>query len=134
MDAAVAFLSAPQVDRIVAYGQTAVGAEISARSVFDAASLTKQIIARYVLTLATRGELDLDAPIDLPPSVVDAAPDRNDDAGSVLWQHGDNSSYKHIVAVRPDPGDGVIALTNSDSGVTFTREIGARYGVPPERH
>lgn len=284
--AAVAVLADRRIERMVAFGHTGV----SARSVFDGASLTKQIIARYILTLAARGSLDLYAPIDAPADVFGAAPDprlalitpamllshsagfpnwrpsgsplrliadpgtgisysgegfeylvawqrwlgRNvidecqsmmdslgmadssltdavgagrgrpvsglspdgisirphkrpwprhfgplhtsahdfalfvtsflwgsddlasltstvvtrsggqvrtlgwaremSDAGPVLWQHGDNPGYKHIVAIRPEAGDGVVALTNSDRGVTFTRAVGARYGVPPERH
>lgn len=288
--AAVAILAEQRVERIVAFGHTGDRTEMSARSVFDGASLTKQIIFRYVLTLAARGLLELDAPIDAPAAVFGAAPDPRlrlitpamllshaagfpnwrspgeplrliadpgtgisysgegfeylvawqrwlgrdviaecqsmmdglgmsdssltdvigaargrpvsglpadgisirvherpwpghfgplhtsardfavfvtsfiwdsdrvgaltatvaarsggrertlgwaremSDAGPVLWQHGDNPGFKHIVAVRPDAGDGLIALTNSDRGVTFTRAVGARYGVPPDRH
>jgi CubicO group peptidase (beta-lactamase class C family) len=50
--------------------------------------------------------------------------------GTVLWQHGDNPGFKHLVGVRPEAGSGVIALTNGDGGVAVIRAAAAAIGVP----
>jgi CubicO group peptidase (beta-lactamase class C family) len=39
------------------------------------------------------------------------------DTGTVAWQHGDNLGFKHLVALRPEKGDGLVMFTNSDDGV-----------------
>lgn len=44
-------------------------------------------------------------------------------SGPVLWQHGDNPGFKHLVAVRPDVGDGFVVLTNGDTGWELVRTL-----------
>jgi len=51
-------------------------------------------------------------------------------AGTVLWQHGDNPGFKHLVGVRSEGGDGVIALTNGDGGVAVICAVAAAIGIP----
>lgn len=53
----------------------AVGAAVGAATVFDAASLSKPVVARWAIELSLRGELELESPIDLDPAAVGAEPD-----------------------------------------------------------
>jgi CubicO group peptidase (beta-lactamase class C family) len=57
----------------------------------------------------------------------------NTAAGPLLWQNGDNPGFKHLVAVRPDSGEGVVLLTNGDTGLLLVREVATAMGIPP-RH
>lgn len=61
------------------------------------------------------------------PVVTDvwATPDRRDPArtlvwaraaGPLLWQHGDSPGLKHLIALDPRTGDGMVVLTNGDRG------------------
>jgi CubicO group peptidase (beta-lactamase class C family) len=43
--------------------------------------------------------------------------------GPVLWQHGDNAGFKHLAAIRPDAGDGVLVFTNGDTGWALVRQL-----------
>jgi CubicO group peptidase (beta-lactamase class C family) len=44
-------------------------------------------------------------------------------SGPVLWQHGDNLGFKHLAAIRPGAGDGVLVFTNGDAGWALVRQL-----------
>jgi CubicO group peptidase (beta-lactamase class C family) len=46
--------------------------------------------------------------------------------GPVLWQHGDDPGFKHLAAVRPGAGDGLVLFTNGDRGWALVRELASQ--------
>jgi CubicO group peptidase (beta-lactamase class C family) len=49
--------------------------------------------------------------------------------GPVLWQHGDNAGFKHLAALRPDAGDGVLVFTNGDRGWALVRQLAGELDI-----